>query len=170
LDEICHRKGVVWHALLYDNFFCYLLTVYRRKTSNPKRRMCPKPETPEDRQRLSSLAEKAVYGGNPEHKRNPGDFGLNPPSSPRQAKSLCDDAGIFTRKGALSLLRKGIRLGLVSVQERNGWPQNVWAMSDEGMPLEGMLENAETGSYHAYPMLPHDPLGDEVRERWAQHQ
>ena len=45
---------------------------------NPKRRLLQ--PSAEDVERLCVLAEKVVYGGNPEHKRNPGDFGLTPPS------------------------------------------------------------------------------------------
>jgi hypothetical protein len=43
------------------------------------------------------LLRCARYGGNPEHKRNPGDFGLIPPSNPKPDKSLCDEAGIFSQ-------------------------------------------------------------------------
>ena len=32
--------------------------------------------------RLADLSERVSYGGNPEHKKNPGDFGLTPPASP----------------------------------------------------------------------------------------
>ncbi len=91
---------------------------------------------------------------------------MNPPSHPRQGKSLCDNADIFTQADALELVREGMRRGLVSVQERNGWPQNVWAVTDKGVPLEAMLENSDTGSYHGYPMLKNDPLADEVVDRW----
>jgi hypothetical protein len=71
---------------------------------NPKRR----PLTPDANElaRLSALAKVVTYGGNPEHKRNPGDFGLTPPSDPRRAKSLCDAANIFSRTVAHSLLQK----------------------------------------------------------------
>lgn len=37
---------------------------------------------------LAKLASQVKYGGNPEHKRNPGNFGLTPPSGPRPGKSL----------------------------------------------------------------------------------
>lgn len=66
-----------------------------------------------------SLASRVSYGGNPEHKRNPGDFGLTPPAAHCRAdKSLCDGTGILTRAAALNLLRAGIRQGLVSEQRR----------------------------------------------------
>jgi hypothetical protein len=137
-----------------------------RRTPNPKRRIQPIPTTSESRARLEDLAERVSYGGNPEHKRNPGDFGLQPPSYPRQGKSLCDEAAIFTRAEALGLLQQGVRRGLVSVQERQGWPQNVWAVAPNSIPLEAMLENPAAGAYHGYPMLEDDPLADEVLERW----
>ncbi len=52
------------------------------------------------------------------------------------------------------------------MQERNGWPQNVWAAHQGRIPLEAMLENPETGTYHGYPMLSYDPLYHEVLKRW----
>lgn len=115
---------------------------------------------------LERLAETVRYGGNPEHKRNPGDFNLSPPSQPRQGKSLCDEVGIFSCKEALRLLKEGIRRGLVSIQERDGWPQNVWAVANNGRPLEAMLENPSQGVYHGYPMQSDEPFADEVLKRW----
>lgn len=52
------------------------------------------------------------------------------------------------------LLREGLRRGVFSPQERNGWPQNVWAVTEKGEPLEAQRET--DGVYHGYPMpLPH---------------
>ena len=62
---------------------------------------------------LEMLVQRVSYGGNPEHKRNPGDFGLTPPSQPRPDKSLCDDVGIFSKATAAQLLKDGIRRGVV---------------------------------------------------------
>lgn len=45
---------------------------------------------------LKILARRAGYGGNPAHKRNPGDFGLPPPSDPRPFKTLCDEIGVMS--------------------------------------------------------------------------
>ena len=137
-----------------------------RRTANPKRRIRSTSAVSGERARLEELAGRASYGGNPEHKRNPGDFGLNPPSLPRQGKTLCDEAAIFKRSDALTLLRAGFLRGLMSVQERSGWPQNVWAVAPNGVPLEAMLENPSTGAYHGYPMQEDDPLAEEVLERW----
>jgi len=108
-------------------------------------------------------AEAARYGGNPEHKRNPGDFGLTPPATARMGKTLCDKVAIFSRSAALELLRDGFRRGLVSRQQRDGWPQNVWAITPAGEPLEAQLEG--NGVYHGYPMPENDPFRDVVLDR-----
>jgi len=118
---------------------------------------------------LTKLEKKIRYGGNPEHKKNPGDFGLSPPSDPRQGKTLCDTAGVFTRKEALELLRTGIRRGLVSVQVRNGLPQNIWSVAVNGVPIEAQLENPEMAIYHAYPLQDIDPFAKNVLELWGKN-
>jgi hypothetical protein len=118
--------------------------------------------------RLAELAKRIRYGGNPEHKKNPGDFGLTPPASPRQGKSLCDAAGVFSRREALKLLREGMRRGLVSDREVSGWPRNIWSVLDgeQPIPLEAQLENCVTGCYHGYPLPASDPFAAEVIARW----
>ena len=92
----------------------------RRNTFNMKKKIRPIPQNDCEQAHLSSLAERVRYGGNPEHKRNPGDFGLTPPSSPRPDKTLCDEAGIFTRSEAVKLLQEGLKKGLISIQETDG--------------------------------------------------
>lgn len=135
-----------------------------RRGFNAKRRFGDE-SAPED---LKPLADRVRYGGNPEHKRNPGDFGLSPPGHPRPDKTLCDGAGIFSRRNALGLLREGVRKGLISRQWRGEYPQNVWAVTREGVPLEAQLENAERGIYHGYPMPESDPFRREVLARWGE--
>lgn len=122
-------------------------------------------------ERLGRLSKKIRYGGNPEHKKTPGDFGLTPPSAPRQGKSLCDVAEVFNRREALSLLQEGMRKGLVSDQEVQGWPKNVWSVvvKERPIPMEAQLENPATGCYHGYPMPESDPLAVEVLVRWRCH-
>lgn len=122
--------------------------------------------TEEERQRLTTLAEKAVYRGSPLHKRNPGDFGLTPPCSPRTGKSLCDAAGVCCQGEAARLLKEGLRRGLVSETHVNGWPKAVWAVLSDNIVLEARLDDAERGSYHGYPLAPSDPLISEVVQRW----
>jgi hypothetical protein len=69
---------------------------------------------------VEDWVEAARSGGNPEHKRNPGDFGLTPPADARMGKTLCDSVGIFSRNAALDLLREGppMRVGEPSA---TGW-------------------------------------------------
>ncbi|HAO09850.1 MAG TPA: hypothetical protein DCQ51_01365 [Planktothrix sp. UBA8407] len=136
----------------------------RNKKYNPKRKMLNLEEC--NFQHLSDLASQAQYGGNPEHKMNPGDFKLTPPSSPRPAKSLCDSVKVFTRREALNLLRKGIKIGLVSDRVEGQYPKNVWSVMDDGTPLEAQLESSEQGSYHGYPIPKEDPFYEEVINQW----
>lgn len=134
----------------------------KRQSFNPKRSISSAPAQAD----LTRLAAEVRYGGNPEHKRNPGEFGLTPPSSPRADKTLCDLAGILRRADALELLREGIRRGLVSKQARNGYPQNVWAVTEDAVPLEAQLENPANGTYHGYPMPVADPFREKVIAKW----
>jgi len=134
----------------------------RRRIPNPKRRLHPTPQGLD----LERLAGLALYGGNPRHKRNPGDFGFRPAADPRDDRTLCDGAGVLARELASRLLHEGLRRGLVSAQLRSGWPQNVWAVAPNGVAVEAMLENEVTGAYHGYPMLMDDPLRDEVLRIW----
>lgn len=48
------------------------------------------------------------------------------------------------------------------------WPQNIWAVTDEGCPVEAQLENQVQGTYHGYPMPEADPMRKEILERWYQ--
>jgi hypothetical protein len=112
------------------------------------------------------LCRTVKYGGNPEHKRNPGDFKLDPPALPRSDKTHCDAVGIFSKAEATRLLKEGARRGLVSVAERNGFPQNIWSVTADNCPLEAQLENEQQGVYHGYPMPDTDPFRSKVLEAW----
>lgn len=129
---------------------------------NPKRRIA----TETDLSQLAKLENSVRYGGNPEHKKNPGDFGLTPPSGPRAGKSLCDAVEIFTKDEAIRLIKKGLSRGLISSQMNGEWPQNIWCVTESGAPLEAQLENSASGTYHGYPMPSSDPLYNEVLRRW----
>lgn len=133
---------------------------------NPKRKLLTPAEVHTRTDEFGSLANFVRYGGNPEHKKIPGDFGLTPPSDPRQGKSLCDTARIFRRHEAQQLLVVGMRNGLVSDRMIGKWPKNVWSVTDQGHALEAQLENPELGVYHGYPMPETDPLAQEVLRRW----
>jgi hypothetical protein len=134
----------------------------KRRTYNPKRRMREDCNPIE----LDRLARAVRYGGNPEHKKNPSDFGLNPPAAPRPDKTLCDIAGVLDKRDAAELLRQGIRRGLIADQSRGEYPQNVWAVTENGQPMEAQLENEAQGVYHGYPMPKTDPFQEQVLERW----
>ena len=91
---------------------------------------------------------------------------MTPPAAARPAKSLCDTVSIFSRAEALNYLREGLRKGMVSDQTRGEWPQNIWAVTPDGIPLEAQLENPEAGVYHGYPMPESDPFSNEVLKEW----
>ncbi len=114
--------------------------------------------------KLEELANAIGYGGNPEHKQNPGDFGLTPPASPRPDKTLCDAIAIFKWRQALDLLKRGVQRGLISMRFVGKFPQNIWSVTDGGVPVEAQLENRELGQYHGYPLPEIDPFRDVVLE------
>lgn len=138
--------------------------MHRRRNAvyNQKRRVADA-ATPDER---DALASRVSYGGNPEHKKAPGDFELHPPAIPRPDKSLCDAVRVWTRAEAEQLLKDGVRRGLVSDQRRGDYPQNVWSVTHDGEPVEAQLENSVRGSYHGYPMPESDPFRWHVLDRW----
>ncbi|MDY0962950.1 hypothetical protein [Massilia sp. CFBP9026] len=140
----------------------------RNNKFNPKRALAEL--TPENLQLCASLAKKVKYGGNPEHKRNPGDFGLSPPSDPRPGKSLCDGVAVFTRAEAVRYLRAGLKRGLISDRFISGWPKNIWSVTESGVALEAQIENVLLGVYHGYPMPDSDPFVEDVLKRWNSKQ
>lgn len=113
------------------------------------------------------MADAVRYGGNPEHKRNPGDFGLTPPAAPRLDKTLCDEVRIFRRTVAIEHLRRGVLRGWVSDVPAGGWPQNIWSVTEQGEALEAQ-PNPTQGVYHGYPLQEGDPFRDEVLRRWQE--
>ena len=117
--------------------------------------------------KLAELAESVRYSGNPEHKRNPEDFDLTPPAQARRGKTLCDLEKKFKRADALKYLRLGLERGAVSEQSVGGWPRIVWAMTEDGMPLEARQD--QPGSYHGYPIPHEDPMATQIREYWDQN-
>lgn len=112
------------------------------------------------------LSERVSYCGNPAHKKNPGDFGLTPPSGPRPGKSLCDAAAIFEKDVATRLLKEGLRRGLVSAHFDGEWPKVIWSVTEDGIVLEARLENRETGAYHGYPIQSTDPFVELILTHW----
>lgn len=136
----------------------------RNSQFNPKRALAPCDS--DTLQYALSLLERLGYGGNSEHKRNPGDFGLTPPSGPRPGKSLCDVVSIFSREVALKHLKTGAAKCLISDRRVDGFPKNIWSVTDDGVPMEAQLENPSMGTYHGYPMPDSDPFVEQVLNRW----
>ena len=135
-----------------------------RSRFNMKRRIQERPAPSV----VAGLARRVRYRGSPLHKRDPGDFDLAPPAQPRDDKTLCDGVHIHARHVAQALLREGVERGLISVQTRGQYPQNIWAVTKDGYPLEAQLDNQQQGTYHGYPMPTTDPLRDEIILRWSQ--
>ena len=46
------------------------------------------------------------------------------------------------------------------------FPKNIWAVTDDGIPLEAQLENQAQGTYHGYPLTSNDDFRHIVLERW----
>ncbi len=136
----------------------------RKRSYNPKRKLAPQPNLAN----CHALAAQIQYVGSPLHKKNPGDFGLTPPSKPHPNKTLCDSIHLFSKKTAQSLLKQGVLKGMVSAQERNGWPQNIWWMTDKQEPVEAQLDNQEQGTYHGYPLSTADPMYHMILSRCLQ--
>lgn len=136
-----------------------------RQNPNPKKRLRPLPNSSHEKESLVELAQTVRYVGNPDHKRNPGDYGLEPPSRHRLAKSLCDAIGIFSRSEAQDLLCEGIIKCCIDIQEENGWPRVVWAVLGDSV-LEARLDNRLQGTYHGYPLGSEDPFAPAVLKRW----
>ena len=106
-----------------------------------------------------TLLAGATYEGNPVHKRNPGDFGLTPPASPRPDKTLCDEAGIFKKAEARRLLHRGIEHGLVSeTADADGFPKEIWVVDEGGNVFEAIHGGSTKSAYHGYPIRRSDPF------------
>lgn len=135
-----------------------------RTRFNPKRKLVR--SLPQDER--ARLIAAVGYGGNPEHKADPGDFGLVPPAAPRPDKTLCDAIRVHGRDEALALLRRGIERGLVSERRSGAFPQNIWSVTEQGAPIEAELENALTGVYHGYPLPETDPFREVVLQAWRE--
>jgi hypothetical protein len=114
------------------------------------------------------LSERAQYGGYPEHKRSPGNYGLTPPTQPRPGKTLCDAIRQIPKEEALELLRSGILKGMMSQCAPGHWPKQIWAVSAEGQAFEAQLENAQLGTYHGYPMPDDDDYRRVVQQEWSE--
>ena len=81
------------------------------------------------------MATKVTYSGNPEHKRNPGDFALTPPSAPRPDKTRAIWRVFGQNPRLCRSCVAACSTRLISVQRRGEFPQNIWAVTSEGIPF-----------------------------------
>lgn len=115
----------------------------------------------------ANLRANAGYEGSPHHKRNPGDFGLTPPSAPRPDKTLCDEAQVFQVGVATALFAAAIDAGIASEGTgAPGFPKQLWAVDPSGQVFDAMYGGSRVGRYHGYPIRRADPLFDEVVDAW----
>ena len=114
---------------------------------------------------LEEMAQGVRYRASPYHKSSPLAWGLSRPV-PRADKTICEGSGITCCRDAAELLKSGIRRGMVSEDQRGGWPQNIWAVDAEGTVYEAQLSNRELGEYHGYPMKHGDKFAEFLLSEW----
>ncbi len=114
------------------------------------------------------LREQARYEGSPLHKKEPNNFGLIPPTSPRLDKTLCDEAGIVDKQVADGLFALALEVGLVSAKDKvEGFPAQMWVVDAEGRVFELIYGGSRAGRYHGYPIRRANPLFAKVAAAWA---
>lgn len=113
---------------------------------------------------LQQLANRVRYKGSPFHKRYPADYGF-PEAKPRPDKTLCDADAPLSKSQAEELLVAGMLRGMVSVQFRSGWPQNIWSVR-KGVVYESQLQNQTLGEYHGYPMVLDAAFAAVILKEW----
>lgn len=114
------------------------------------------------------LRDHARYEGSPLHKKDPNNFGLIPPTSPRQEKTLCDEAGAFDKQVAVDLFALAIDVDLVSSKDKvEGFPAQMWVVDAEGRVFELIYGGSRLGRYHGYPIRRSNPLFDRIAAAWA---
>ena len=122
------------------------------------------PYTPEQ---LTEMTARVKYEGDPRQKKNRGNFSLQSDVRPSPQKTLCDKVGIFDQGEALSLLKGGMKNGLVSPPDSPQrydlpWPKRVWAIHEKTV-----VEARHTGNgvYHGFPQLENQPLREIIFDR-----
>ncbi len=137
----------------------------RKKYEETRRSIRAAPWTDEQR---AFLRDRARYEGSPLHKKEPHNFDLTPPTSPRLDKTLCDEAGIFDRQVAFDLFSRAIEVGLVSEKDKvPGFPAQMWVVDDAGRVFEIIYGGSQEGYYHGYPIRRSNLLFDKILTAWA---
>src|SRR5713101_1111011 len=133
-----------------------------RQGSNPKRRIAPSGRL--DAEGRKSLAAKLTYVGSAHHKTKPGDYGFDPPVSPRPWKSICDGLRVVLLAEARDLFHRGILSGMFSEFPGGGVPKYVWAVDAEGEVYEAKIGSND---YHGYRLEEADAMRRVVLKEWA---
>lgn len=137
----------------------------RKAREDTERSIRDQPLTDEQR---TFLGTHALYEGSPLHKKEPHNFDLTPPTSPRPEKTLCDEAGIFDKQVAHALFARAIDVGLVSEKDKvEGFPAQMWVVDGDGRVFELIYGGSRTGRYHGYPIRRANPLFDKISVAWA---
>jgi hypothetical protein len=136
-------------------------SVKPRRGNNPKRRFAPLDRL--DQRERDQLASRLGYIGSPHHKRHPGDYGFNPPVSPRPFKSVCDGKRVVLKGEAEGLLREGARNGMFSDFRDGELPKYVWSVDSDGEAYEAVVGR---GGYHGYRLEEDDDFRDRVLREW----
>ena len=132
----------------------------RRRGNGRKRRIAPIDEI--DPGVLDRLAGDGRYVGSAHHKREPMDYGFNPPVNPRTNRSVC---GSVKKAEAEALFREGVKRRMVSAFCKGGFPKYVWAVDPGDRAYEAVL--GSDGDYHGYVLSRDDPgQRDKVIEEW----
>lgn len=113
---------------------------------------------------IQHLLDTARYEGSSKHKLHPHLFGLEPFHGDRDDATLCDDAAFRPDQMSRipSLLRRGIRAGLIGHTGRT-----LWTVSDDGWIFEARETNRDTDQHHGYPVLPEETIARLVYDRFA---
>jgi len=138
----------------------------KRKSQNPKRRLA-RSETLNETS-LDELAQCVRYVASGHHKRFPANYGLEW-TSPRPAKSLCDDIRTIQLEEARSLLEEGVKKGTISDPVFDSLPKYVWAVDQNGQVYEAKTDIRNPGAYHGYRLEEADPFRHCIIARWQEN-
>lgn len=132
-----------------------------RQGNRPDRRIAPIARL--DEAGREALLDALTYVGSAHHKRTPGDYGFQPPTNPRPAKSLCDGHRIILKAEAQQLLVDGVRKGMFSEFSDGTRPKYIWCVDGDGRTYEA---KSDRDGYHGYVLGEDDDMRDVVLKEW----
>lgn len=135
------------------------MSIRKREGNRPDRRFVDDCFTSDaDRE---ALCARLRYVGSSNHKLRPADYGFHPSHNPRPSKSPCDAVRAVLLAEASELMRRGIKLGMVSRFDEGGVPKYIWAVDDANDVYEAKTKPELETDYHGYR------LGEDEREMRA---